>query len=250
MFKIGRNDPCPCGSGKKFKKCHLGREHELIQQLPDDAAQEIINLPEVEYGRSRELLASLNIETLVGMKMGVKFIDLESYLKLGLGGSHQIPSNLSQISAGQVINPFKTLKADPDHIYVAISPGVSDSTLIHQLAHVLDYLGGSKINPGLAKPLSLELDLPLELLEHPKEFGDFLVFLRNEFSVELDADDTIVSMLHEKGLLIQGEVIVSKNHERLEAQVKRTVDFLRENQAEINERIKGRPGYIAAMKQT
>jgi preprotein translocase subunit SecA len=19
---IGRNDPCPCGSGKKFKKCH------------------------------------------------------------------------------------------------------------------------------------------------------------------------------------------------------------------------------------
>ena len=20
--KIGRNDPCPCGSGRKFKKCH------------------------------------------------------------------------------------------------------------------------------------------------------------------------------------------------------------------------------------
>jgi preprotein translocase subunit SecA len=24
--KVGRNDPCPCGSGKKYKKCHLGRE--------------------------------------------------------------------------------------------------------------------------------------------------------------------------------------------------------------------------------
>lgn len=23
--KIGRNDPCPCGSGKKFKKCCLGK---------------------------------------------------------------------------------------------------------------------------------------------------------------------------------------------------------------------------------
>ncbi|GEM_PF-1400627 len=23
--KIGRNDPCPCGSGKKFKKCCEGR---------------------------------------------------------------------------------------------------------------------------------------------------------------------------------------------------------------------------------
>jgi hypothetical protein len=26
--KIGRNDPCWCGSGKKYKKCHLHREHE------------------------------------------------------------------------------------------------------------------------------------------------------------------------------------------------------------------------------
>ncbi len=22
LSKVGRNDPCPCGSGKKFKKCH------------------------------------------------------------------------------------------------------------------------------------------------------------------------------------------------------------------------------------
>jgi hypothetical protein len=24
--KIGRNDPCPCGSGSKYKNCHLGKE--------------------------------------------------------------------------------------------------------------------------------------------------------------------------------------------------------------------------------
>ena len=23
-MKVERNEPCPCGSGKKFKKCHLG----------------------------------------------------------------------------------------------------------------------------------------------------------------------------------------------------------------------------------
>ncbi len=38
VFKVGRNDPCPCGSGKKYKECHekdgtpwlekLAREHE------------------------------------------------------------------------------------------------------------------------------------------------------------------------------------------------------------------------------
>lgn len=32
MTKIGRNDPCPCGSGKKFKKCHWGHEHELDRE--------------------------------------------------------------------------------------------------------------------------------------------------------------------------------------------------------------------------
>ncbi|MFL5801406.1 MAG: preprotein translocase subunit SecA [Roseiflexaceae bacterium] len=31
--KLGRNDRCPCGSGKKFKDCHLGREGELLALL-------------------------------------------------------------------------------------------------------------------------------------------------------------------------------------------------------------------------
>lgn len=26
MHKVGRNDPCPCGSGKKYKKCCEGSE--------------------------------------------------------------------------------------------------------------------------------------------------------------------------------------------------------------------------------
>jgi uncharacterized protein YecA (UPF0149 family) len=26
--QVGRNDPCPCGSGKKYKKCCLGKELE------------------------------------------------------------------------------------------------------------------------------------------------------------------------------------------------------------------------------
>lgn len=28
MGKIGRNDPCWCNSGKKYKKCHLGRDKQ------------------------------------------------------------------------------------------------------------------------------------------------------------------------------------------------------------------------------
>lgn len=30
--KIGRNAPCPCGSGRKFKKCHIGVQGGSIPQ--------------------------------------------------------------------------------------------------------------------------------------------------------------------------------------------------------------------------
>ncbi len=30
MSKVGRNDPCPCGSGKKYKKCHLFSNTPLL----------------------------------------------------------------------------------------------------------------------------------------------------------------------------------------------------------------------------
>jgi hypothetical protein len=32
-MKIGRNDPCPCGSGRKFKLCCLARQDDA-QSLP------------------------------------------------------------------------------------------------------------------------------------------------------------------------------------------------------------------------
>lgn len=39
MGKIGRNDPCPCGSGKKYKKCCLNNPRKSPQSgsgYPDD----------------------------------------------------------------------------------------------------------------------------------------------------------------------------------------------------------------------
>ena len=38
---IGRNEPCPCGSGKKYKKCCLGKERQSAAQLLDMLKQEI-----------------------------------------------------------------------------------------------------------------------------------------------------------------------------------------------------------------
>ena len=35
MAKIGRNDPCPCGSGLKYKRCCLGKKQDGAIPTPD-----------------------------------------------------------------------------------------------------------------------------------------------------------------------------------------------------------------------
>ncbi|HTT70151.1 MAG TPA: SEC-C metal-binding domain-containing protein [Anaeromyxobacteraceae bacterium] len=36
----GRNDPCPCGSGKKYKQCCLGKDEEKARSARAKAAEE------------------------------------------------------------------------------------------------------------------------------------------------------------------------------------------------------------------
>ena len=38
--KVGRNDPCPCGSGKKYKKCHGAGAPGLWRRVPEPAARQ------------------------------------------------------------------------------------------------------------------------------------------------------------------------------------------------------------------
>src|SRR6185369_11333116 len=43
LASTGRNDPCPCGSGKKYKKCHLqGDESVAIKPVAPPDAQELL----------------------------------------------------------------------------------------------------------------------------------------------------------------------------------------------------------------
>ncbi len=40
LREAGRNDDCPCGSGKKYKKCHLRADEEASSKaLAEDNAQ-------------------------------------------------------------------------------------------------------------------------------------------------------------------------------------------------------------------
>jgi len=249
MKKTGRNDPCPCGSGKKFKHCHLGREDELglhgMGEISMEMSEKITGLSAVSYGRSREMLDALDIKKLTGSEIGVKFIDLKKYGDLDVSG-RQLSHEGKGGAGGVVVNVLKTEKSDPDHIYVAISPKIGDNTLVHQLAHVLDYLGGSKLMPGATRALSLDLGIPTEHLEHPHECGYWLVYLQKKFDVKPDADDTIISYLYQNGMLIRGEDIEKQERVVLKSKSDRILKFLGQKSAEIDALICELPGYIGS----
>ena len=245
MKNLGRNDPCPCGSGKKFKKCHMGREEELIlrrgETMPQDASLQIVALKEVRYGRTREMLDALDIAELTGKDVGIKFVDFQAYCGLGLTGKEP-PKDPG--SAGIMVNPKKTEKEDPNHIYVAVTKEVSDSTLIHQIAHVLDYLKGSRFIPGSGSEIAMQTGIPIEHLDHPREFGDWLDLLKERFQVDLDAEDAIISFLNEHRRLLDADQIRTLDRAGLLIHSERIFRFMRDHKEDIDERIRERAGYI------
>ncbi len=249
MKKTGRNDPCPCGSGKKFKHCHFGKEDELtlegMGEFSPEMSSGITALPNVWYGRSKEMTDELDIKQLTGIAAGVKFIDLNEYKGLAVfderGGGKEKAG-----TGGVFVNVLKTKTTDPDNLYIAISPEIGDSALVHQLAHVLDYLGGSKLMPGLAKPLSFDMGIPVEHIDHPHEFGYWLDYLQNKFGVQLDADDTIISYLYKNEMLIKGTHIEKQDKAILKSSSDRMMRFLSEKSTEIDAFIRELPGYIGS----
>jgi hypothetical protein len=37
--QVGRNEPCPCGSGKKYKNCHAGAGEAYLHKVAEDEAR-------------------------------------------------------------------------------------------------------------------------------------------------------------------------------------------------------------------
>jgi hypothetical protein len=249
MQKTGRNDPCPCGSGKKFKKCHFGREDEIfldeLAGFPEEMSKKITTLSSVDHPQALKMVQALESEWLAGSDVGIKLISLKEYRELGLFG-HSSSGQSSDGSGGLLVNPQKTAKSDPNHIYLAISEDADESVLVHLFAHAMDHLLGSRLLPGLAKPLSLDLQIPVEHLEHPHEFGYWLSLLQEKFDVQLDADDSVIAYLYRNGMLIPGEEISGQNQILIKTRSVGILRFLSEHSSEIDEIICERKGYIGS----
>ena len=55
MNKIGRNDPCPCGSGKKYKKCcYLRQQPPKMSSLPPEVIKKFQEIQAYENQRRQK----------------------------------------------------------------------------------------------------------------------------------------------------------------------------------------------------
>jgi uncharacterized protein YecA (UPF0149 family) len=245
---VRRNDPCPCGSGKKFKTCHMGREDKILEDRmkfeTSELALKIRDLPPAKHAGAEEMAGKLEFTSKAGKKIKIKLVDLDAYRAISMKSADAAP----QGPGGLLINPYKTRVLDPTHIYVALTPDVNQSTVIHEFAHAADLIEGSALTPGFGSALSNETSIPVEILEHPQEFGERLVQLSEKFGVELDAEDEIVAYLAKKNKLLPGKVIAKGQKEELVPLAEKTMRFMQDSQEEINKIIKKRPGYMGDQK--
>ncbi len=82
-FKLGRNDLCWCGSGKKYKFCHLNRERE-----PSPLHQEVIQQFHQAFDKKYCLHPSANLNACQGKIIKAHTIQLNGGLNLIARNSH------------------------------------------------------------------------------------------------------------------------------------------------------------------
>lgn len=82
--KIGRNDPCFCGSGRKFKHCHGGVQHTLPALLTRDKVEKEI----IEQGRrhlEKHKVQELQRQKQQGLGRPIISIDYKGYRFVAIG---------------------------------------------------------------------------------------------------------------------------------------------------------------------
>lgn len=115
MSKIGRNDPCPCGSGMKYKKCCLDLDKDggmdkilpfpsvkpltppkslhLLAQEKEGVGEGVINLPDQNQNQAKQIKSSTQassfLETLKKEVEGKNFESIEEFKHYFSLFSHQ-----------------------------------------------------------------------------------------------------------------------------------------------------------------
>ncbi|MEO6654258.1 MAG: SEC-C domain-containing protein [Ilumatobacteraceae bacterium] len=78
----GRNEPCPCGSGRKYKQCHLGRERHPLEDRAGWLFVKMLRFMQVNAPNLPEAIAEDIVEAVVDPNL--RSMVEESYLTVDL----------------------------------------------------------------------------------------------------------------------------------------------------------------------
>jgi hypothetical protein len=70
MARIGRNDPCPCGSGKKFKKCCIDKRQAMAAPSAPPSLNREVELLQQAAAEKRDTLKTLGVFVLFSTAAG------------------------------------------------------------------------------------------------------------------------------------------------------------------------------------
>ena len=98
--KVGRNDPCPCGSGLKYKRCCIGRDpapRESLEQLYERKYQiSLKKEPDIEALRKAGKLVMETLDLAASIiKPGLKTDDINTLVHDFTIQNHAIPAPLN-----------------------------------------------------------------------------------------------------------------------------------------------------------
>ncbi|TET80037.1 hypothetical protein E3J38_06395 [candidate division TA06 bacterium] len=91
--KVGRNDPCPCGSGKKYKNCHGTYAVGLIEH-EEDEGRGVLHIEHTQRARSYD------VQMLITSRAKRPIPQIER-VPLALGGASSMPKHYSGLGMFQ-----------------------------------------------------------------------------------------------------------------------------------------------------
>lgn len=113
MAKIRRNEKCPCRSGKKYKKCCLGKDASLIAKASDRFGyRHSLTYEEVDELSTDEILEKPD-------NLGIIIFDEKEFLKEFLNDIENYDSALDISESWRQLHPINSKGRDKDFHWLA-----------------------------------------------------------------------------------------------------------------------------------
>jgi hypothetical protein len=150
MAKIGRNEKCPCRSGKKFKHCCALKEREQIKQLTPEQAMKVTLMDAV-----KQIQDDAVNKKVIGRELGVFF-----FFSTAEGDGWLMEMTdcdcVQVAAAGKALEPpidenSETIEINWSHIFKVVNKQVEITAYADKVVSVLPAAPSKELNAAIKR---------------------------------------------------------------------------------------------------